>query len=339
MPARCASPHHHAIRAGGRQRAEAGQASRASSSHGCQITRPGRTRRHRATSARPTVRATLRRSELDTSGDSTILHQALLGSARTCWRKPANASRQTTSGQQIQRSGCLQRAGQQAGMAIEAGAEGRDQQRGQDQDAGDPQALALRRGEGRAGDQQQNGGAPGQVHPVRQADRQHDKAGADQRRDELAGLGREVGIIGVQPGKVGPRRHHAHPKQHDAAQRHRAGGGGDGEIRLVPAGQCLRAGTTTGDATALRRAAASHCRRTECRPGTAGSRSSRAGTPRARRGSPARDIAVQPEQHGGVEHADAAGQAGGEARGVGSDVDAQEDRESGRCRAIGRQQW
>ena len=41
-------------------------------------------------------------------------------------------------------------------------------------------ALALRGGEGGAGDQQQDGGAPGQVDAVRQADRQHDEAGADQ---------------------------------------------------------------------------------------------------------------------------------------------------------------
>ena len=38
-------------------------------------------------------------------------------------------------------------------------------------------------------------------------------------------------------------------------------------------------------------------------------------------------ITVQSEQDGGVEHADAARQAGGEARGVGGDVDAEEDRE------------
>ena len=38
-------------------------------------------------------------------------------------------------------------------------------------------------------------------------------------------------------------------------------------------------------------------------------------------------VGRQPEQDGGVEHADAARQAGGQARGVGGDVDAEEDRE------------
>ena len=88
---------HHAVGAGGRQRAEAGHAQA-----GLGVPRlPGDAARaapaaSSASSASATVSATLTRSELGTSGDSTTFHQALLGSMRTCWRMPASASRQTT---------------------------------------------------------------------------------------------------------------------------------------------------------------------------------------------------------------------------------------------------
>src|SRR5208283_2390739 len=139
------------------------------------------------------------------------------------------------------------------------------------------------------------------------------EAGADQRGDELAGLGGKVDVVRVEPGEVGARGDDADAQQHDAGQHHGAGGGGDGEVRLVPAGQGL--GAADRDGRGQQRAAAQQ----QLVAGEQGAgeeqRDDVVVEPEHHDGAEdvgGGQVALQPEQDGGVEDADAAGQVGGE---------------------------
>ena len=152
----------------------------------------------------------------------------------------------------------------------------------------------------------------------------YDEAGADQRRDELTGLGRHLGEVRVDPGEVGLRRQDADAQQHHAGHRDQSGGAGDREVGLAPARQRAEPlGAPQQHAAAQQDLVA--------------------GEQEARQ-EQRDDVVVQPEHHDraddlrcaqigrqskqdrSVEHADAAGQVGGQPCRVGGDIDAQEDR-------------
>ena len=101
--------------------------------------------------------------------------------------------------------------------------------------AGNPDVLALDERDRGRGQQQADGGRPGQRHPPRQRHRQHDQRRPDQRRQELPGLRRDLGQVGIDEAVIGPRLQHAQAQQQHAAQRHRAGRRRHREVGLAPA--------------------------------------------------------------------------------------------------------
>ena len=211
-------------------------------------------------------------------------------------------------------------------MAVEAAAERRDQHHRQDQHGRDPQQAVLSRGEGGAGDQQQGRETPGQIDPVRQAERHDHQTGADQRGDEDAGAHRELGIVAIQPGEIGFRCQQAQKQQQRAAQADGTRGRRDGEIGFGPGPNSARRG---GASSLLQQPAAAQ---QNLIPGEqdAGEEQRDDVVEQAEDDDRADDlrrlqIRRQAEQHRGVEHADAARQVGGQTGGVGRHVNAQEN--------------
>ncbi len=212
------------------------------------------------------------------------------------------------------------------GVAIETGAERRQQQRRQHQDADHPEPAFLRRGKGGADHQQQDGQSPGQVHPMRQADRHHHQTGADQRGNELPGLARQLNIIRIHPGEISLRRQHAQAQHQHPAQPNRAGRGGDREIRLAPPADRLnrcQAADVTQQAVAAQQdlVAGEQGAGEEQRDHIVIEPEHEDRADDVRRA----EVGLQAEQDRGVEHADAARQIGGQPGGVGGDIDAEED--------------
>ena len=161
---------------------------------------------------------------------------------------------------------------------------------------------------------------------MRQRDRHHHEAGSDQRRHELPGLTGDRAVIRIDPGEIRLRRQHAQTQHQHAAQSDSPGGRGYGEVGLAPAADRLhrrQPGEMPQQPAAAQQdlIAGEQGAREEQRDHIVVEAKDEDGPDDVRRA----DIGFQPKQHGGVEHADAAGKIGGQAGGVTGYIDAQED--------------
>src|SRR6185437_9213796 len=211
-------------------------------------------------------------------------------------------------------------------VAVETGAERREKHHRQDQQGGHPKAAALCGREDSADRQQEQGQPPRQVDAMGQRDRHHHETGADKGGNELTSLTDDAGEIRIEPREIRLRRQHAKTQHEHPAQAHGTCRRGHREIWLAPSADGLQC-RQLPDMTQQAAPAQHELIPREQRPGEE-QRNDIVIEPEYQNGADdprGRQIRLKPEQNGGVEDADAAGQVCRQARGVGGDIDAEED--------------